>query len=251
MDHSGRLETPLGDTSQEDPSAALVIQCPSCKLLLGDSHSWVDVFESLNLIVLSTASNRIRSDGELHPDDAGEGPSSLADQQKRGAAALQTSPEGDVDAASTWHTLRCECGIPVGRKYLSTSFPHLDQLRGNFSFYLQDIIVYQLGCFGANPDSQNGTYPRGGLYLKSMYPGGDGGQSAALMAEELNKMRMLLMTTTGCLRRIEETLQMGPPSSPTHSGSSISTGGLSGSSSAASLLLSQLPASAETSPVQI
>ncbi|KAE8257929.1 hypothetical protein A4X13_0g2038 [Tilletia indica] len=254
MDHSahGRLETPLGDTSQDDPQAALVIQCPNCKLMLGDSFSWVDVFESLNLLVLSTASNRIRSDGELHPDDAGEGPSSLADQQKRRAAALQTSPEGDVDAASTWHTLRCECGTPLGRKYLSTSFPHLDQLRGNFSFYLQDIIVYQLGCFGANPDSQNGPYPRDGIYLKSIYPGGDGGQSAALMAEESNKMRMLLMSIGERLMRVEEKLQMGPPppppsqnqGNPVHFGSSSSTAGFGGSSPAPSLLLNPLPTSA-------
>ncbi|KAE8219459.1 hypothetical protein CF326_g8954 [Tilletia indica] len=75
---------------------------------------------SLNLLVLSTASDRVRSDGELHQDDAGEGPMPPAEQQKRRAAALQTSPEGEVDAGSTWYLLRCECGHPLGRKYVCT-----------------------------------------------------------------------------------------------------------------------------------
>ncbi|CAD6974533.1 unnamed protein product [Tilletia controversa] len=209
--------------------AAIVLQCINCRLIVGDSYAWVDLIEPLDLLILTAASDQIRSDGDVDPESSPTEPDLLlAQQHQQRAATLQTSPEGEPDAASTWHVLRCECGEPLGRKYVSTSFPHLDGLRGNFSFNIHQVHVYHLGSHSP-ADGQNGSRF-----------GGRG----ALLAEEFHKMQMLLMNVGERLMRVEDKLQLGPPptqqpGTPMHFSS---TPGPSGSSPAPSLQLATGPA---------
>ncbi|KAK0535330.1 hypothetical protein OC834_001560 [Tilletia horrida] len=225
--------------------ATLVMQCRQCKLIVGDSFSWVDLLEPLGLIILSAASQVLRTDGDVDHVSEPVAESSTAAQRRAAAAAakapasLHTSPADAPDAASTWHTLRCGCGAELGRKYVSTSFPHLDALRGNFAFEVLKVHIYELGSYSPDlPDGQHGP-PHAGFGAYSSRRGssfaGAEGQSSAMHAEEMNKMRMLLMNVAERVLRLEDKQQLPPlapgsRSTPVHF--AASTPGLTGSSPA-------------------
>ncbi|KAL9931413.1 hypothetical protein V8E36_009699 [Tilletia maclaganii] len=211
---------------QQDVSGQdLVLQCKRCQLIIGDSYDWIDLIQPLNLIVLSAAPAFLRSDGDPDPDDPpstlnNAESSNVAGKRKAASAApagavLHTSPADAPDAASTWHVLRCVCGAEVGRKYVSTSFPHLDALRGNHSFSLDDIYVYELGSSSGR--SRGGSSHRYADADRSHSGMDEAAPSASpLLAEEMNKMRLMLMSIADRLVRVEDKLQMRPQPPSAH-----------------------------------
>ena len=101
-------------------SAPLIFQCGSCKVIVGDSFSFVESREDVRMISLTAASNIQRS------------------------ADVYTSKTGS-DIGSTYFSFACSvCNNDLGKYYLTTS-KDLDSLREKFTFYVDAISSYELG----------------------------------------------------------------------------------------------------------
>ncbi|KAK0546770.1 hypothetical protein OC846_005129 [Tilletia horrida] len=155
-------------------------------------QSWVEIFPApLDLLVLGAASDMLTIDTEdAHMDAARDGASAAAPSpsnpsdlpnttarpnKKSSGPPLHTSPADAPDAGSSWHTLYCSCGYELGRRYVSTTQPHLDALRGNFALSIYKLSYYEVVNFTS--------------------------------AEEMNKIRTFLMNVGQRLERLEEHLQ--------------------------------------------
>jgi Yippee zinc-binding/DNA-binding /Mis18, centromere assembly len=113
------MKEDIQDT-ETDIKNPLVFSCKKCKTILGDSYSMVISNADVNVVALSSASNITRS------------------------AEVFTSKFG-ADVGSTYYSFMCtSCHFTVGRYYLTTS-SDLDNLRGRFSFMVDEISSYELG----------------------------------------------------------------------------------------------------------
>eukprot|EP00051_Salpingoeca_urceolata_P021717 m.343281 g.343281 ORF g.343281 m.343281 type:complete len:241 (+) comp19849_c2_seq3:362-1084(+) len=113
----------------EEISAPLVFQCNSCRLVLGDSFSWVCADEQMQTVTLQAAVPGIKF-----------GP------------RLKTS-ESEHDMGSTYLPFSCPCGEQVGRVYKTTS-RRLDHIRDMMTFDIGKITSYQLGV-GLAPSTED------------------------------------------------------------------------------------------------
>jgi hypothetical protein len=109
-----------GEQETAEISAPLVFSCATCRTIVGDSFSILKINENLGSITLNSASNIRRSTNVF------------------------TSKDGP-DIGSTYMQFFCnKCDAAIGRYYLTTS-PHIDFLRGKFSFIVNEITSYELG----------------------------------------------------------------------------------------------------------
>ncbi|KAK0547376.1 hypothetical protein OC861_004345 [Tilletia horrida] len=209
---------PRSASPQDTPAPLRVLSCLSCSRIVGDTESWVEIFPApLDLLVLGAASDMLTIDTEdAHMDAARDGASAAAPSpsnpsdlpnktarpnKKSAGPPLHTSPADAPDAGSSWHTLYCSCGYELGRRYVSTTQPHLDALRGNFALSIYKLSYYEVGQYAAG-NSGRDMMSRGAPYLP-MGPL----QVNFTSAEEMNKIRTFLMNVGQRLERLEEHLQ--------------------------------------------
>ncbi|XP_014776739.1 uncharacterized protein LOC106873744 isoform X2 [Octopus bimaculoides] len=104
----------------------IIFQCSNCKVIFGDSLSWEITNEAMQVICLSKASDFVIVDEEI---------------------LIQRSESNQI---STYSKLSCKgCRRVVGKFFHSTYYD-FDQFRGLFTFYVNQISMYQTG--------QEGTY---------------------------------------------------------------------------------------------
>ena len=176
----GKLAKMSSGEEQEDAGirGPLVFSCSKCKIIVGDSFSFLTSNEELGSITLTAASNIQRS------------------------ADVYTSKTGG-DVGSTYFSFTCiHCQAPLGRYYLTTS-RDLDDLREKFTFTCDGISSYELG------KSQHGKMPDPIAVDSSMNAGGaqgtgvasaDVAQTVASLNEEVFKIQHVFV---GMLQRLE------------------------------------------------
>ena len=113
-------ECSLAKSSEDEISSPLVFSCANCRLIVGDSYSYLLSNEELKTITLTGASDVSRS------------------------ADIYTSKSG-ADVGATYFKFSCMgCESSLGRFYLTTS-QDMDAMREKFTFLVSTIKSYELG----------------------------------------------------------------------------------------------------------
>jgi len=136
----------------------LVFSCSKCRVIVGDSFSFLTSNEELNSITITSASNIQRS------------------------ADVYTSKQGS-DVGSTYFNFNCtECQAVLGKYYLTTS-RDMDDMREKFSFDVNMISSYELG------KSEHGKMPEH-IAEEGEEEGGDGSVTSGKEDSFLKRKQM-------------------------------------------------------------
>lgn len=206
-------QPPLAQRPAASPPAgsppALVFQCSSCLAIVGDTYSWVTAQQTLNVLVLSGATDKV---GVLEPP--------------------VTCAEPGPCLGCTYSELECvRCHHTLGRKYHTTP-RELDELREAFCLDPDAVMVYQFGSTSTSGHRTRDTRapPPAADTLEMPAPRAPRARvgssqerapsessSDQLTGNDVDKIRKLLMVMGERLMRVENYLRISPAESTAES----------------------------------
>ncbi|ELT96824.1 hypothetical protein CAPTEDRAFT_225140 [Capitella teleta] len=145
----------------------IVFYCCNCRVIVGDSASWVSSDNDLGTITLSKMSKFIEKDSRLITSHKGK------------------------DLGSTYVNLKCTtCKTHIGRSYKTTPV-ELDEMRNLFTFDVEMVDSYQLG----SDDQTSADIDHEALLSVP---------KAQFLLTQLRKMQSLIVNHNDRIRSLEE-----------------------------------------------